>query len=95
MSNFNVLKDKDIGKWNIQKEGGTRSSGSENTQQEAEQRARELSANSGGGEVRIEYLLQRKLDCFNVVLCLKTLYLGQLDRFIKGVSPSYNVFVSR
>lgn len=56
MSNYHVSKDKETGKWNIQKEGGTRSSGSENTQHEAEQRAKELSANSGGGEVRIHGL---------------------------------------
>lgn len=53
MANYHVSKDKDTGEWNITKEGATRTSGSESTQKEAEQRAKELTGNSGGGEVRI------------------------------------------
>lgn len=49
MANYHISKDKETGKWNIQKEGATRSSGSENTQNEAERRAKELAGNSGGG----------------------------------------------
>jgi hypothetical protein len=56
MSNYHVSKDKDSGKWNIQKEGGQKSSGSANTQKEAEKQAKEYAANSGGGEVRIHGL---------------------------------------
>lgn len=56
MSNYHVSKDKDTGKWNIQKEGGKRSSGSANTQKEAELMAKQFSGNSGGGEVRIHGL---------------------------------------
>ena len=56
MSNYHVSKDKDSGKWNIQKEGGVKSSGSADTQKEAEKIAKEYSANSGGGEVRIHGL---------------------------------------
>ena len=56
MSNYHVSKDKDSGKWNITKEGGSKSSGSANTQKEAEQKAKDFAANSGGGEVRIHGL---------------------------------------
>lgn len=56
MSNYHVSKDKDTKKWNIQKEGGKRSSGSADTQAEAEKIAKQYSANSGGGEVRIHGL---------------------------------------
>jgi hypothetical protein len=56
MANYHVSKDKESGKWNIQKEGGSRSSGSAATQKEAERIAKEYSANSGGGEVRIHGL---------------------------------------
>jgi hypothetical protein len=56
MSNYHVSKSKDTGKWNIQKEGGEKSSGSANTQKEAEKIAKEYAANSGGGEVRIHGL---------------------------------------
>ncbi|RXK59204.1 DUF2188 domain-containing protein [Lacibacter luteus] len=56
MANYHVSKDKDTGKWNIQKEGGQRSSGSADTQKEAEKTAKEYAANSGGGEVRIHGL---------------------------------------
>ncbi len=56
MANYHVSKDKDTGKWNIQKEGGKRSSGSADTQKEAELTAKQFSGNSGGGEVRIHGL---------------------------------------
>ena len=56
MSNYHVSKDKTTNKWNVQKEGGTNSSGSAQTQKEAEKLAKQYSANSGGGEVRIHGL---------------------------------------
>lgn len=56
MANYHVSKDKDTGKWNIQKEGGSRSSGSADTQKEAEKLAKQYCGNSGGGEVRIHGL---------------------------------------
>ena len=56
MANYHVSKDKDLGKWCIKKEGADRCSGFTDTQKEAEHRAKELSANSGGGEVRIHGL---------------------------------------
>ena len=56
MANYHVSKDKDTNKWNIQKEGGKHSSGSADTQKEAEKTAKEYAANSGGGEVRIHGL---------------------------------------
>jgi hypothetical protein len=56
MSNYHVSKDKDSGKWNIQKEGGKISSGSANTQKNAEKMAKQFAANSGGGEVSIHGL---------------------------------------
>ncbi len=60
MSNYHVSKNKDTGKWNIQKEGGAKSSGSADTQKEAEKIAKGYAANSGGGEVRI-HGLDRKI----------------------------------
>lgn len=56
MANYHVSKDKDNGKWNIQKEGGSKSSGCANTQKEAEIIAKGYAANSGGGEIRIHGL---------------------------------------
>jgi hypothetical protein len=56
MSNYHVSKDKGTGKWNIQKEGGAKSSGSADTQKEAEKIAKGFAGNSGGGEVRIHGL---------------------------------------
>jgi hypothetical protein len=53
MSNYHVLKDKESGDWRIKKEGAERASEYADTQEEAEKIAKELSANSGGGEVRI------------------------------------------
>lgn len=56
MANYHVSKDKETGKWNIQKEHASRSSGSRDTQAEAEKAAKSFSSNSGGGEVRIHGL---------------------------------------
>lgn len=56
MANYHVSKDKDKGLWRITREGSTRVSGYEDTQAEAEAKAKDLSANSGGGEVRIHGL---------------------------------------
>lgn len=56
MANYQVSKNKETGKWDIQKEKGSKSSGSANTQKEAEKIAKEYAANSGGGEVRIHGL---------------------------------------
>lgn len=56
MANYHVSKDKETNKWNIQKEGGSKSSGSADTQKQAEQIAKQFAANSGGGEVRIHGL---------------------------------------
>lgn len=62
MANYHVSKDKDTGKWNVQKEGGKQASDSADTQKEAEKRAKELAANTGGGEVRIHGLDGRIRD---------------------------------
>lgn len=51
MANYHVSKDSNSGDWKIQKEGGQKASGHANTQKEAEMIAKNLSANSGGGEV--------------------------------------------
>lgn len=56
MSNYHISKDNEKGKWRIKKEGATNVSEYTDTQKEAEKRAKELSANSGGGEVRIHGL---------------------------------------
>lgn len=56
MANYHVSKDGEKDKWRIKKEGAVKVSGYANTQKEAEIRAKELSANSGGGEVRIHGL---------------------------------------
>jgi hypothetical protein len=53
MSNYYVSKDLERGEWRIKKEGADRISDYTDTQKEAEKIAKELSANSGGGEVRI------------------------------------------
>ncbi len=56
MSNYHVSKDKDSGKWCVKKEGADRCSSLVDTQKDAERIAKELSGNSGGGEVRIHGL---------------------------------------
>ena len=53
MANYYVSKDLERGEWRIKKEGADRASDYTNTQREAEKIAKDLSANSGGGEVRI------------------------------------------
>ncbi len=53
MANYHVTNPKGSDKWNIKKAGGDRASATASTQKEAEKIAKELSANSGGGEVRI------------------------------------------
>lgn len=56
MANYHISKNKQTGKWNIQKENAERSSGSADTQKEAEKIAKQFAANSGGGEVKIHSL---------------------------------------
>ena len=56
MSNYHISKNKDTGTWAIKKEGATKASGLADTQKEAEAQAKQFSANSGGGEVRIHGL---------------------------------------
>ena len=53
MANYHVTKDKEGGQWRITREGADRASGFAGTQKEAEQEAKRLAADSGGGEVRI------------------------------------------
>ncbi len=56
MANYHVSKAKDSGQWRIVKEGAGRVSDFGKTQGKAEKLAKEFSANSGGGEVRIHGL---------------------------------------
>jgi hypothetical protein len=56
MSNYHVSKDKDLNKWRVTKEGSERISDYAKTQSKAEAIAKKLSANTGGGEVRIHGL---------------------------------------
>lgn len=56
MVNYHVSKDKSKGEWKILKEGAQRVSEYAKTQKEAEKIAKNLSANAGGGEVRIHGL---------------------------------------
>ena len=53
MANYHVTKNKDLGKWAAKREKTERAAGYYDTQAEAEKAAKEFSANSGGGEVRI------------------------------------------
>ena len=53
MSNYHVTNPKGSDVWKVLKEGGETASATANTQKEAEKLAKEFSANSGGGEVRI------------------------------------------
>ena len=53
MANYHVMRVKELGKWTAKKEGADRTSGYYDTQAEAEKAAKQFSANSGGGEVRI------------------------------------------
>lgn len=56
MSNYHVSKSKDTGEWGARRAGADRVSGYYPTQKEAEAAAKQFSANSGGGEVRIHGL---------------------------------------
>lgn len=56
MSNYHVSKNKETKEWEVKKEGAERISGKAETQKEAEKLAKEFSANSGGGEVKIHGL---------------------------------------
>jgi hypothetical protein len=53
MANYYVSKDLNKGEWRIKKEGADRASDFAKTQSAAQKIAKELSTNSGGGEVRI------------------------------------------
>ncbi|MEX2515182.1 MAG: DUF2188 domain-containing protein [Candidatus Paceibacterota bacterium] len=53
MANYHISQDKDKKKWRIKKEGASKVSGYADTQKEAEKIAKDYSASSGGGEVRI------------------------------------------
>lgn len=53
MANYHVTQKKGQEGWNVQKEGGKRSSVVASTQKQAEQLAKQFSSNNGGGEVRI------------------------------------------
>lgn len=53
MANYHVTNPKGSKKWRVLKEGSDRASALVDTQKEAEKLAKELSANSGGGEVVI------------------------------------------
>jgi hypothetical protein len=56
MANYHVSKNKETGEWRVTREGADRVSGFAPTQSEAERLAKQLSASSGGGEVRIHGL---------------------------------------
>lgn len=56
MVNYHVSKDNNLGRWRVKKEGTIKVSEYRDTQKEAEIRAKELCANSEGGEVRIYWL---------------------------------------
>lgn len=56
MANYHVVRDKDTGDWKAVREGASRAGGLYNTQGEAEKAAKDMSSNSGGGEVRIHGL---------------------------------------
>lgn len=53
MSNYHVTQKKGQNGWNVHKENGQKASAIVPTQKEAEKLAKQYSANSGGGEVRI------------------------------------------
>ena len=52
MANYYVSK-RPNGQWQVKREGAEKAAGIFGTQREAEKVAKEFSANSGGGEVRI------------------------------------------
>jgi len=51
-----VYRDRESGKWAAKKQGADRVSALSDTQREAETLAKQLAANTGGGEVRIHGL---------------------------------------
>lgn len=53
MANYHVTKDNNAGDWKAVRAGADRAAGHYHTQAEAEKAAKQMSANSGGGEVRI------------------------------------------
>jgi hypothetical protein len=53
MANYHVTQKKGQEGWNVKKEGADRASAIAPTQAAAEKIAKDLSANQGGGEVRI------------------------------------------
>ncbi len=53
MANYHVTNPKGLDGWKVLKAGADRAAAIVDTQKEAEKLAKELSANSGGGEVRI------------------------------------------
>lgn len=53
MKNYHVTQKKDQKDWNVIKDNAERASAKASTQAAAEKIAKQLSANSGGGEVRI------------------------------------------
>jgi hypothetical protein len=53
MANYHVTKKQDIGKWAAKREKAERVAGYYDTQAETEKAAKEMAANSGGGEVKI------------------------------------------
>lgn len=53
MANYHVTNPKGSDEWKVLREGAERASAFASTQKEAEKIAKGLSANSGGGEVRI------------------------------------------
>ena len=53
MSNYNVVKSPKGG-WNVKRDNAKRSSLHTDTQKQAEIKAKRFSANTGGGEVRIQ-----------------------------------------
>lgn len=55
MANYHISKRND-GQWQAKQEGAQKAGGLFDTQREAEKAAKEFSANSGGGEVRIHGL---------------------------------------
>ncbi len=53
MANYHVMKSKSVAMWAAKREKAERVAGYYGTQAEAEKAAKQMSANSGGGEVRI------------------------------------------
>lgn len=54
MADYDVTKNKNLGKWQAKKEKANRVSGYYDTQAGAEKAAKKFSSGNGGGEVRIQ-----------------------------------------